>query len=306
MSIRKLSMASAAVAVLLAVVAARADNIAVNSDFARPGTRDLVSSHPPTPDSPPTTDFTQTLPNAAVDYAAADNWLIWAGAIGGRVWTRWEPSSDWPGNYVLHVKVTNAPARDAGIDQVFLPARTGPKHAWYCAVVKVVSGVVGAGVNDQGNGRWPAVAAGPTGAWVRLSGTEGTTPVNQIYIYAGTANAEYYVKSVQISTAPIDCKHDVAGLPTALPPTYVKPDPYPWTLHPEQNGVVQPAAAGNPAQGGATPNGYFENMTPGGLAHDDSEHAGHEPTHPVGGGKTPATPATQGNTIQQQQPATPQ
>jgi hypothetical protein len=302
MTIRKFSLASAAVAVLF--TAARADNIAVNSDFARPGTRDLVSSHPPVPDSPPTTDFTETLPNAAVDYAAAEDWLIWAGSIGGRVRTRWEPSSDWPGNYVLHVKVTNAPARDAGIDQVFLPPHTGPKHAWYCAVVKVVSGVVGAGVNDQGDARWPAIVAGPTGAWVRLSGTEGTTPVNQIYIYAGTANAEYYVKSVQVSTTPIDCKHDVAVLPNVLPPKPRLPDPYPWTLHPEQNGVVQPA--GNPAQGAApSPNGFFDNMTPGGVAHNDSEHGGHEPTHPVGGGgKTPATPAT--NTIQQQQPATQQ
>ena len=71
------------------------------------------------------------------------------------------------------------------------------------------------------------------------------------------------------------------------------------------NAVVQPTATGSLAHGGG-PNshGYFENMTPGGLAHgDDGEH---ETTHPVGG-KAPlngAHPAS-GNAVRQQ-PATPQ
>jgi hypothetical protein len=304
MTMRKSLLASACLSMLFAAGAAHADNLALNPDFTNADTRALVSN------PPPTTDFTETLPNAAVNYAAAQDWLIWAGYTGGHVRTALEPSLDWPGNNVLHVWVDNAPGR-AGIDQVFLPIHTGPQHAWFCATVKIVKGTMGAGANDQGNGTFTAGPVAATGGWIHMGGESSTPPVNQIFFYAGSPHAEFYIKNVQVSTMPIACEQHVTLPPHALPQTLFKPDPLPWTLHPEQ-GAVQPS--GNPAQGGqASPSGYYEGMAPG-ASHNDSEGGGHEATRGGGGGKTDKGSKTgpAGNTIQsttqgaEQQQSTPQ
>jgi hypothetical protein len=268
--------------------AAGATNLVHNPFFSTPR-----AGLPP----PPTTDVTATDPAVLGGYAAADEWLIWTGVPGGRVWTRLEPSELFLGARMLHV-------RGYEVDQVFAPVHTGPKYGYFCALVKVVSGQVGAGAGDQGNSG-PGETVGP-GSWVRIGGHQQSTPVNQVAIFGIGDNPEFYIQYVELSPEPIDCERRVDITKLGLPPGYRKPDPYPWEMHPEQGGAVQPA--GNPAQGAAgNPNGYFENMSPRGVAHDDSgAGGGHEPTHPVPG-KAPASGQlpVQGNTIQQQHPAQP-
>jgi len=247
-----------------------------------------------------TTDSTGVDPHNLVGYAAARDWLTWTGQVGGRVRTQQVPSDLYgPGRFMLHVQVLNAPGI-AGIDQVFLPIHTGPKHADFCALVKVVSGTVGLGANDQGNGGFTTPPVGATGDWVAVRGSSSTPPVNQVFLYAVSPDADFYVQNVTLTADPIAPKDCVAPkrVPYAPNETLVKPDPYPWTLHPEQSG-----------QGSAS--GYFENMRPAqGLPPSPAETEDHEQGHGHDGGKgggkgTPATPNTpppSPNQLQQNRP----
>lgn len=256
------------------------------------------------------TDATGVDPHNLVGYAAAQNWLTWTGQVGGRVRTREEPSELYgPGRFMLHVQVFNGPGI-AGIDQVFLPVHTGPKHAGFCALVKVVSGTMGLGANDEGNGTFTTPPVGATRNWVAVRGSSSTPPVNQVFLYAVTPNADFYVQNVVLTADPIPAKSCVAPQqrPNALPPAYVKPDPYPWTLHPEQQG----------GQGGSA-SGFYDNMTParstpavGTGNPNPTETEEHESSHDHGGGDkgggkgapTSNTPLSTANQIRQQQPAT--
>ncbi len=215
------------------------DNLVQNNTFARPG----LASH---------TDFIGRDPNVLVDYAAAEQWLIWAGQVDGRVVTDRVTSELFgPGYFMLRVGVHNGP-RIAGIDQVFLPVHTGPKHAAFCAIIKVVSGSVGLGANDEGNGTMTTAPISAGDRWVAVRGVNSTSPVNQIFIYAVTPDAEFYVQDVRLTVDPMQPKDCVVPNKLAYAPieTYVKPDPYPWTLHPEQN---TPANLPAPTYGQALP-----------------------------------------------------
>jgi len=258
--------------------AANADNLVLNPNFQdpRPGL------------APPyDLDVVNTVPTALAGYAAADHWLTWAVVPGGRIRTRLEPSELYTGGRMLHVWGQE-------IDQVFLPIHTGPKYGYVCALVKVVSGRLGAGAGDQGNSG-PHDWTGP-GGWTRISAREQSNPVNQVALFGDSPAAEFYVQSVILSPAPIPCDRHVDITRLGLPPIYVKPDPYPWTQHPEQGNAVQPA--GNPAQAGQpSPNGYFENMrpvqagTPGPQSYNPNG-VDHEDGHDHGGGKDGKAPQT--------------
>ena len=277
---------AATVAALSFPGAASAINLVNNPDFMTPRAGLM----------PPVTDFTGSSTGLA-GYAAADQWLVWTGVTGDRVRTRLEPSELIRGGKMLHVWGYE-------VDQVFAPPHTGSQHGYFCALVKVLAGSVGAGAGDQGNaGRGITVV--PTDNWARIGGHEQSSPVNQVAIFGSDANAEYYIQSVELSPTPIPCERTVDRTKYPLPETYVKPYPYPWEMHPEQGSVVQPA--GNPAQGNAAnPNGFFNNMTPGTGPAQGSDHEG---GHDHGGGKkqplTGAAPPPAGNPIQQQQPAQP-
>ncbi len=247
-------LASAAMLAVLSVPAVASPNLVHNADFHIPRPGLVPPGHPPS--ELPMTDFTSTRRDALGGLAAADEWLTWTGVPGGRVWTRLEPSELFVGARMLHV-------RGYEVDQVFAPVHTGSRHGYFCALVKVVAGRVGAGAGDQGNSG-PGMTVGPADGWVRIAGSEQSFPVNQVAIFGNDTNAEFYIQHVELSPEPIPCDPHVDMSKLVLPERYVQPDPYPWTMHPEQAGVVQPAAAGNPAFGNqASPNGHYENMTPG-------------------------------------------
>ena len=261
----------------------------------------------------PSTDATGVDPHNLSGYAAAQDWLTWTWHVGERVRTRLEPSELYgPGRFMLHVQVFNSPEGDGaggGIDQVFLAPHTGPKYANVCVLLRVVSGRAGVGLSDYGNARYVGAPVEATGQWTTLHGPNGISPVNQVLVYARSAQADFYVQSVTVTADPILPKDCVApaSRPNALPQTLVKPDPYPWTLHPEQ-GAPQPTQGGGDQP---SPGGYYENMRPGGQP-SPFESPEHDTEHGHGGDKgggkgQPAAPNTSPsspNTIQQQQPAT--
>jgi hypothetical protein len=237
---------------LLSGTAMAGVNLIHNPDFATPSP--LGS----------TTSYTATNPALLGGGSAADRWTIWAGVPGGRVMTARTPTGEAGGGYMLDVLVTSG---GYGLVQAFLAPDHGPGHVHACVWIRLVSGAVGIGVGNGGDTHTTAFLDRP-GSWQLLGTDNAVSPANELIVYgAGGGAAEFQVRSAAVSETPIPC-----GAPTARPETYVKPDPYPWTLHPEQNGVVQPA--GNPAQGGPYANGYFENMRPG--------------AHPLPSGQAPA------------------
>ena len=193
-----------------------------------------------------TTSYTASNPAFLGGGSAADRWTIW----GGRVMTARTPTGE-AGGYMLDVLVTSG---GYGLVQAFLPPDHGPSHVHACVWIRLVSGAVGIGVGNGGDTHTTAFLDRP-GSWQLLGTDNAVSPANELIVYgAGGGAAEFQVRSAAVSETPIPC-----GTSTARPETYVKPDPYPWTQHPEQNGAVQP---GNPAQGGPNANGYFENMRP--------------------------------------------
>ncbi|HEY0302672.1 MAG TPA: hypothetical protein VGC36_15100 [Rhizomicrobium sp.] len=250
-----------------------------------------------------TTSFTATDPAALGGGSAAADWTIWAGVPGGRVMTSRTPTGEADGGYMLDVLVTSG---GYGLVQAFLAPDHGPSRVHACIWLRMVSGSVGVGVGNGGDTHPTAFLDRP-GSWTLLGTVNGVSPANELIVYrTGSADAEFQVRSAAVSEGSIPC-----GTTAARPETHVKPEPYPWTLHPEQSGVVQPA---NPAQGGANANGYFENMqpanghpTPLGTApaqgQDHEEGHGHDGGK--GGGKGQQSPLTQPGANQIQQPPAP-
>ena len=306
---------AALTAALLSVSALGSPNLVQNPEFQTAGTEPGVTT---SGGGFPSTDSTAVDPNDFVGYAAAEHWLTWTWHLGERVRTRLEPSELYgPGRNMLHVQVFNSPdgpGAGGGIDEVFLAPHTGPKYANVCVLLKVVSGRAGVGLSDYGNARYVGAPVEATGQWTTLHGPNSISPVNQVLVYARSPNADFYVQSVVVTTDPIADKDCLApaSRPNALPQTLVKPDPYPWTLHPEQ-GAPQPAQGGSDQP---SPNGFYDNMRPPvGGGPSPLESPEHDTEHGHGGGKDdkgggkgqPAAPNTlpsSPNTIQQQQPAT--
>jgi hypothetical protein len=301
---------------LLGAGALASPNLALNPDFQDVNTGPDVHR---SGGGLPFTDSTGLVPDNLVGDAAAQSWLTWTTHVGGRVRTWLVPSELYgPGRTMLHVQVSNGLAtRGGGVDEVFLPVPTGPKHADFCVVLKIVSGAVWVGAGLEGNSDHGATVVRTVGSWVAVRGSSETPPVDQLAVFAWTPDADYYVQQATVTTDPIQPKDCVvpAGRPDALPQRLVKPDPYPWTLHPAQ-GAPQPAPDGNDQP---SPYGHFDNMRPPGSpvggGPNPAETEDHERGHDHGGGKDdkgggkgqPAAPNTlpaSPNTIQQQQSGT--
>ncbi len=285
MKLKQILLASCLLAAVVGTAQA-SPNLLSNSDFSQPSSFGGTIA------------ITTTDPAQLGGQAAAAHWSVWAGQGGGRVITTRTPTGEADGGYMLDVLVMSG---GDGLVQAFLPPGTGPSHIYACVSVRLISGRIGMGVGNGGDTH-SAVFLDQPGDWQLLGTENGVTPANEIIVYrASDSNAEFQIRAANVSEQPIPCGHPNKFV---RPETLYKPEPPPWTLHPaKRGGDVQPVDGGAPAQS-ASPNahGFYDNMAPGGVAHDDSEHGGHEPTHPVGGGgKKNETP----DAVQLQQPPQP-
>ena len=161
-------------------------------------------------------------------WSAAADWSTWARQPGGTVWTELVSNDHGRPGYMLHVIVH----RGSGIVQVIAGMGMGPRVAYSCAWVKVVSGQAGIGLGNGGDTHLDAVSTS-TGVWEWLSAPNGVVPANEFIAYAATDDAEFYIDRAVVSENPNECPPNGVPVKWARPETYVKPDPFPWTLHPE-------------------------------------------------------------------------
>jgi len=281
MNPKRLLMATC-MAALMTAGADASPNLIVNPDFSQPSSAGN------------TVVVTATSPDPLGGPAAAYHWSVWTGQRGGRVITSRTPTGDASGGYMLDVLVQSG---GDGLVQAFLQPDTGPSRVYACVSVRLIRGSVGIGVGNGGNTGNTTVLDQP-GAWQQLGTWNGVSPANELIVYrASDSDAEFQVRSAYVGVDPVPCGGNSKFV---RPETLYKPPTPPWQMHPaERGGDIQSASP--------SANGHFNNMSPGGVSHDDSGGSGHEPTHPVGGGGKKPSSTTPANQIQQeQQPAAPQ
>ncbi len=183
----RLLRTAAALAVALAARAAAAEPLLLNSNFKVPS------------GNGPTTLTTDA--NGGVGPSAAKDWIVFNDTAGTTT-TDLEPSTlTPPGGNMIHVTTS---AIQSGLYQDF--TAVGPTNVYTCAWIYVVSGAVGIGSGLEAATTIDA-ALFKTGSWEVLNVGNQSTPAYTTIIYnIGPGPAEFYVKSIGVSTSHAQCK----------------------------------------------------------------------------------------------------
>lgn len=134
--------------------------------------------------------------------SAAKDWLS-LGNSDGFILSELMPSNLVAGGTMVHV-VTEGERN--GLQQVFGAFDTGPRQAFACIWLRLVSGSVGIGVGNGGGTNGNDVVLNKPGTWEVLQVSNAGSPANQLVIAALTPTAEFFVESARVDTGRVACK----------------------------------------------------------------------------------------------------
>lgn len=171
----------------MAAAPAGAANLLLNGNF------DIVGPAGPVVDNP--------VPGGT-GASAAQDWLS-LGNGTGYVKTELMPSTRVPGGQMIRVQTAGS---INGLQQIFGAFNTGPRVAYACVWIRLITGSVGIGLGNGGGTNGNDVVLNKKNTWEVLQVSNAVSPVNSIVIGALTGGAEFYVESAYVDTKRVNCK----------------------------------------------------------------------------------------------------